>query len=124
MPRYPDRRGFYDYPFSKHETMSGTYEVAHTFPFQGSDNVGPMVSAKVVGGKIDSEPTYDIRLYDATNAKVIAEAAGGSSSYPEILDLGAIANVPTEAAVFEVQIRRASGPSGKRVAVASIYLEF
>lgn len=49
-----------------------------------------------------------IRVYDATNAQVIAESGTITSLTPAIVDLGAISNLPSGEAIFEVQAKRNS----------------
>jgi hypothetical protein len=123
MPITPNRSGHYDYPFTKVVTGDTTYFTAHIFEFQGTDLVGSPYQAVIVGGIVDST-TQDIRIYDFTNAKVICEVTGISTSFPSMVDLGTLSNLSTGPAIWEIQMKRPSGGPAREVAVASLYLRF
>lgn len=121
MTQYVDRKGIYDYPFTKVVTGDTSYFSAHTFLFHGSDMVGVPASIFALCGIIDSGAFLDVRIYDVTNLQTIAEKTGITDFYPTVHDLGAISNVPAAQAVWEVQLlsENTPGPDGD-VAVASL----
>ncbi len=57
--------------------------------------------------------THDIRLYDATNALVIAEVTGLTNSTFSITDLGTISNQDANDALYELQARIPSDAKAK-----------
>jgi len=122
---YPDRSGIFDLTFTNVVTGNTAYTTAHTFIFEGSDAVGVPKAFHIIGGIIDSGAVQWIRIYDVTNAQVICELTGITSDFPVILDLGALSNVPTGMAIWEVQqlTENLPGPDGD-VQVASAYMEF
>jgi len=123
MAMLPDRQGLYDMPFTKVVVVSSSYFAANAFMFHGSDEVGIPKTICTICGIIDAV-TFDVRVYDVTNNAVIAELTGKSDAYPTCLDMGTLANIPQMKAIWEVQIRRASGGGQKEVAVASLHMEF
>lgn len=52
---------------------------------------------------------YDLRVYDLTNAMVIAEISGLTNGAMVIHDLGAISNLSSTEAIWELQSRRGGG---------------
>jgi len=60
-----------------------------------------------------------IRIFDLTNALVIATSAGFSNTTPGVIDLGTISNLPAASAVFELQMRHNAADSGK-IRVSSV----
>lgn len=123
MPVQPTRQGLYDYPFTKIVTGDTTYFTAHIFEFEGTDLVGAPYEAVIVAGIIDPT-TQSIRIYDFTNNQTICEVTGVSASFPSMVNLGALSNLPTAPAIWEVQMKRLSGGPAREVAVASLYLRF
>jgi hypothetical protein len=119
----PDRQGLYDMPFTKVTTSSTSYYSANAFMFHGSDDIGVPESICVICGILDAT-SLDVRVYDVTNNAVIAELTGETIDYPACLDMGTLSNIPQLKAIWEVQIRKASGGGQKEVGVASLHMEF
>jgi hypothetical protein len=120
----PDRQGFYDYPFMKLDTEEATYVTGGVIPYPGSNDEGIPKKISVVCGKKGGATTFSVRLYDKTNALVIAKKTNKSNDYPELLDLGTISNVPEGPAIWELQVKKTAGVAGKVVTVASLVIEF
>ena len=122
MPIKPRRRGSSDFPFPYLETKAKTYEVVHVFVFHGSSVIGEPKSIKVLGGLADSkEEGISVRIYDVTNANLIAELVEAEDDWPAVLDLGQISNVPDGESVWELQVK---SKKKKKVAVAHLVMEF
>ena len=119
-----NRQGIFDYPFMKLDTEEASYVSAGVIPFPGSDVEGIPKKISAVCGKKGGTTTFSVRLYDKTNALVIAKQTNQSNNYPELLDLGAITNVPEGPAIWEVQVKKTAGDAGKVVTVASLVMEF
>jgi len=105
------------------ETASTTYTVAGYLVYRGTlvDGNIPLILALMYLRNVGT--TYQVRVFDTTNNKTIAESGvttGGSEGTPSIVNLGTIGNLPTNQAVFEIQIRRGSG--GNRVGIHSIQM--
>ncbi len=62
----------------------------------------------------------DIRVYDVTNSQVICEKIDITSGTPVVIDLGTISNLPTGAAVWEVQLLGTGGGSKARCSNANL----
>jgi hypothetical protein len=96
-------------------TRSDTYSVAGSFIFLGTDLFEPLFAKFIV--ETSAGATGDIRLYDVTNGVVVAEITGFSGN-EQIVSDWILGTLPADEAIFEIQIRRASG-SG--VAEARVY---
>lgn len=90
------------------------------FIFRGSSVVPAPTSIKAVAFKDTGANTMDVRIFDVTNALVIAELTGISDDMPAIQALGALANIPTGEAIWEVQARRVGNPGSTDCFVDSI----
>ena len=99
-------------------TTSGSYVLAARFPFLGSTLMGTPAAIKLVGG-FNGTGTGSFRIQDVTNALTIAEVAGVGTANPAIIDLGALANIPVGAAVWEIQLKRDAGTGGNVPAVSA-----
>lgn len=120
----PDRVGVYDYTFTKVVSGDTSYFTAHVFCFQGTKIFGTPLKITIICGYIDNT-TQSVRIYDTTNNKVICERTNITSAFPTAEDMGALSNIPEDPSLWEVQIKRVSGPGGaKEVAVASLHMDF
>jgi hypothetical protein len=85
--------------------------------------VGTPTAVKFVVGNKGSA-TLDVRLYDVTNANVIAEVTGASGEGPLIVTDSTLASLPTGEAVFEVHLRSATGGGSSHVRVYAVGVVF
>jgi len=106
--------GTLEYSFSSHNKEGvyhnkTSYKSLAKFLFPGSNSLGSVSTIKAVVKTLRSK-TFSgkcsgyIRIYDVTNAKVICEK-GYSTTYAHILNLGVLSNIPTEEAVWELQLK-------------------
>jgi len=109
--------GFYN------DTFPNSWTRAGGFLFGGTDSVGTLIAVSTVshqnggGGR-----SHALRVYDADNGLVIATVTGLTNTTPAQVDLGAISNLPTASAVWEIQVMREGlNDSGS---IYSIILEF
>lgn len=79
------------------------------FVFPGTDRRGPPTMIKMIARAKDSGKVSDLRLYDLTNGKVIAEKLGITNNVFLIIDLGTITNLPTGEARWEAQGKKPGG---------------
>lgn len=86
--------------------LGATYSTYASFEYRGSDIVGAIESIYVIAGASSGSPAHSVRIYDATNAQVIAEITGATTVAQALESLGAIANLPTGAAIFDIQAKR------------------
>ncbi len=89
----------------KGNTVSLTYEDTATFIFQGSDVEGGIRAISVLFRQVGTASTSSIRVRDVTNSQTICEMSGLGAEGKIRKDLGAISNVPTDEAVFELQCK-------------------
>ncbi len=94
---FGDRTDFYT------ETGTGVYARRGTIQFAGTDNdIISKIEANIYKNDCDS---VGIRIYDVTNTLVIAEKTGiVSTDLDNVEDLGAISNLPSDPALFEIQL--------------------
>lgn len=99
-----------------------TYSEISSFVYGGSTSWGNIVQILLLSenGSDTGNKKYDVRLYDATNATVIAEVLAIQYDGLGIQDLGTISNVPTGQAVFEVHVRKSGTISSVRMETISL----
>jgi len=110
-------------PYLKGKLAS--YEVLSMFHFPGSDQFGTPDTIKInftnKGGI-----TSDVRIYDVTNALVIAESTGLDPVTEEVFEevelTSTPANVSTGEAVWEVQLLVSATGGGKETWVSSLWV--
>ncbi len=86
---------------------SGTsYVVIAYVHYKGSTAEGTITAIKILASMDGADDTGSIKVYDSTNSLTIAENVNGiSGTSVAIYDLGTISNVPTGAAIFEIQVK-------------------
>lgn len=105
------------------QTNSTTYNRVAAFIFPGTNLLGSISQVSANFWRNATATSVDIRLYDATNAQQICEVTGVTSlSDLNIIDMGAIANLPTSEALIEVQIACTGGGRGRRGICGAITL--
>jgi len=104
------------------KSLPNSYGAVSTFEFKGSNIVGVPSKIKVLESASSAVSTHDIRIYDITNAQVIAEITGLTNMSFQLTDLGAISNIPTGPAIWELQAQRNGG--GSLFKVGSITIEY
>jgi hypothetical protein len=86
------------------------YTKSATFIYAGSTTVGAITMIRLNAWVSGTDASF--RIYDATNALVIAEITGVTSTDElNVVDMGTLSNIPTASAIFEVQIKRDTGGS-------------
>lgn len=90
-------------------TNQTTYSRISDYVFPGLTGNRPPLSFEVSAFMDATAISYDIRIYDFTNAVVIAEKTGNTNETKAIIDLGTISNLPAAAAIFEIQIAVGNG---------------
>lgn len=88
------------------DTKNAVYTVKSEFIFSGTNNI-PVVSNRKIEiiASVDAGNQGDVRIFDATNANIIAEKTGISALTSTIFDMGTISNLPTTQAIFEIQLK-------------------
>lgn len=102
-------------------TNNTSYENLVSFIYWGTANGGSLTALKGIMYKNPNVTSYSARIYDITNDLVIAEVTGLSNDTAAIIDFGAISNLPTGNAIFEIQMFRTGG-GAKYVYMDSISL--
>lgn len=89
-------------------TGSASYATMSSILFPGSSIVGTPSSIKITGYQAGTSASF--RIVDITNGQVIVTLTGITDVAPtKIIDLGALANIPAAAAVWELQGLRVGG---------------
>lgn len=99
-----------------------SYTVVYRFSYPGSTAAGTIQTVTAIAYQLGTS-TYSIRVQDITNGTTIAEATGQTNNTPAIIDLGTISNVPTGAAVFELQQNKTAGHPSDKVSASFVQLE-
>ena len=90
------------------------------------------------GSSVSGTPTYVrcnawgndadgfvLRIYDATNAQVIGTSSeSNSGSEANIVNISSLSNIPSGAAIFEVQFSRGSGDLAINVRLSNLHIAF
>jgi hypothetical protein len=86
--------------------LAASYEIAATVYFRGTTVLGTPASIAVIKNAASASPAHSIRIYNVTNAQIIAELTGRTATGLVILNMGTLSNLPTGQAVFEIQVKR------------------
>ena len=113
-----------EYTFPLVVTNSGSYETVGFFSYTGTDVSGIPLQICVISGMHDTGTVCGVRIYDHTNAMVIAENLTISTSSPTLVDLGTIGNCSSGNAVWEVQVKRVSGSGQKSVSAGTVSIRY
>lgn len=95
---------FFELKFSGGEAK-GNFPVAVSgVDFKGTDNYPPIYTseATIVAYSEDGDDC-DAEIEDITNTNTICSTADFTNTNPETIDMGTVSNLPTSAAVFELQ---------------------
>lgn len=85
-------------------TASNNYAVIARFKFRGTTVLGTPSNIEAIINVNGANPG-DIKIFDFTNSLDIAEKTGIANIVPQIVDLGALSNLPAGPAIFELQLR-------------------
>ena len=86
------------------DTINNNYVIVGRFAFRGTTILGTPTNIKAVVVMSGANPG-DIKIFDVTNSLQIVEKTGISNTTVAIIDLGALSNLPTGEAMFELQLR-------------------
>lgn len=114
-----------DSPFSIFGN-SNNYVTQGNFIFDGSTNRGTPTSIKFFGTCSNGSKTSDMRIRDITNNATICEllnTIGNNGVVAAIWDLGALSNISTGQAVWEIQVRK-SASDGDKCNAYSLHVNF
>lgn len=109
--------------FTPYSDTPAVYEVVTRFPYDGSDAAGIPILLTLVGGQTGGA-TASFRLFDVTNAAVIAEVTGVVAVSPSLINMGVISNIPTGPAIIELQALKTAGSNPTTVEVSGLAARF
>lgn len=103
------------------ETNSTSYSVVSRLIFCGTNDIGTPTEIKAL---LEMNNTTDIscRIYDVTNAQTVVESTNLTTNTPTIVNLGAISNISTGEAIWEVQLLRTGGGGSGRARIHSLQI--
>jgi hypothetical protein len=99
------------------ESTAQTYDIVAQYGWAGSDVVSTVESIGAIV-ELGGGTSMNIRVFDATNVATIAELTGITDPTFTFRDLGAITNVTTTPAIWEIQLRATGG--GRKARCASV----
>jgi len=103
-------------PFIQNNSNSTTYATLGSFIFPGSAITGALTEINALVRRNAAATSVSLRIYDVTNAQVIAELTGITNLDDDVIsDLGVISNLPVGEAKFDIQGLRVSVGGGARV---------
>lgn len=108
-------------PFIK--VSAASYLLVRQFVFKGSNTVGVPTNIKVIAGSEIVDKGFDIRIFDSTNANVLAEMLNITTIGMIIRDMGTLSSIPTGESIFEIHMRKnvSSGGTGKIASLEVFY---
>jgi hypothetical protein len=100
---------------------SSTYTAAAQFIYAGTSSVFSPSKIEVILAGTNNPTTGSVRIQDITNNQTIAEITGVNPGTIEtIISLGIVSNLPLSDAIFEVQLRKDSGPGSMLISGCSL----
>ena len=96
------------YPKDLASTTNTAYSIVAEVIFGGTTALGTPTEIKALL-EMSGATNIDIRIYDVTNALVIVEKLANVVPTATIVNLGALSNLSTGQAIWEVHLRRTGG---------------
>ena len=103
---------------------TSVFVFAARFIFRGTTLVGTPTSISVCYLVEDASNAASVKIFDATNSLAIAEVGSLVSTTPDIADLGTISNLPTGAAIFEIQGKLTTDTKGDDLNIFALNIGF
>ena len=97
-----------------------TYSTVGSFSF---DSEVIIKSIKIVSRMESGITSYDLRIFDTTNSKTLAEVNFANTS-DQINDMGTLSNIPVVDAIFEIQAKRNGGNSNKKITIRDVSVSY
>lgn len=102
--------------------IAGTsYIVAASFYFPGTTKLGTPTKMYAIVSNASSGITSNIRIYNPLTSQVIAEYIGFSGTAVQLIDLGSLANIPSNPTTLEIQMQRTAGSGQSRCHSLTMY---
>lgn len=101
--------------------VNPNFELVGSFSFSGTTLLGVPQTIKLIAS-VNSGATGEYKIFDETNLLQIALLTGVTNTIDEISDMGTLANLPSNEAIFEVQMRRSAG--GGAINISALELGF
>ena len=95
-------------------TTATAYENIMELTIPG-ESIANITAIKILGKMTSGADSYSVRVYDSTNSNIIAEKTGLTNTSNSITDLGTLANLPDDEAIFEIQAKRIGGNTQKKI---------
>lgn len=93
--------------------VNTTYKRYAAYSYLGSSVVGEIKKVTIMA-YMDNLTNYCVRLYDATNSKIMVESVFTNKT-EDIMDLGPITNIPQTKAIIEIHLKKSGGTVNDRV---------
>ena len=103
-------------------TSSTTYDagsILHSMVYN-SRNYGAIRRVKVLSKMDAANTSYDVRIYDKTNATELVSANFTNITVYDLCDVGLVITPPDEEVVLEIQAKKTGGTGSDSVYISSI----
>jgi len=106
------------------EINSTDWTIVVSFPFPGTDYADATAMFTIVASRPDSNLGWgECRLYDFTNNQVILDDISWSAAEKQVYNSTSLQNLPTDEAVFEVQLRKQDTNQASKIRIHSCALK-
>jgi hypothetical protein len=106
------------------EINSTDWTIVVSFPFPGTDYADATAMFTIVASRPDANLGWgECRLYDFTNNQVILDDISWSAAEKQVYNSTNLQNLPTDEAVFEVQLRKQDTNQASKIRIHSCALK-
>jgi hypothetical protein len=110
---------FYTVTAQVQKIKTTSYSKTIRFNYPGSDNSGAIDYVEVISNMDAGVTSYNIRLYDKTNDKIMAELTNLTNTADMVHDFGTISHIPANNAILEIHIKKNGGSSNLSINIDS-----
>lgn len=100
--------------------LSAAWSVAGYILYPGANTFCELNRIDIIAEQQAATGSSEVRVYDVTNGNVIGTITGINAAGMAIYSTTSLSNIPSAAAVFEIQARKVSGTQGRLAHVALI----
>lgn len=106
------------------QTKNSSYTTMATFTYGGAFNIGTINYIDILAKRTNPSITYDLRIVDNSNGKVLCEQNDLNNNDYQAIDMGTISNIPNEQTVLDVQAKISGSGNNKYVNLSQILIYY